>query len=174
MISILSCTYRDDNLTLKFSELYKQLLEEKHQASVLLDLRSLPVSFLQENSIFGTSSEAVDKLLTTYIVEPEKYVFISPEYNGSFPGILKAFIDICEPKFFAGKKAALVGISTGRAGNLRGMDHLTDILHDLDVHVLPMKVPVSRVHTLVNENQEINDEPTIAALAKQIERFIQF
>lgn len=174
MISILSGTYRKDNLTIKYSRLYKQLLEVKNQEVRLLDLGTLSVSFLHDNSIFGTASNDVDILLRTYIQEPEKIVIISPEYNGSFPGILKAFIDICDPKLFSGKKAALVGIATGRAGNLRGMDHLTSILNYLDVTVLPLKVPISRAHLLMDNEGKITDEPTLKTLEKQIDKFLAF
>lgn len=174
MISLISGTYRKDNLTLKYSNIYRQLLEDKNQDVRLLDLGSLSVSFLYENSIFGTASSDVDNLLKTYIVEPEKIVFISPEYNGSFPGILKAFIDICDPKMFYGKKAALTGIATGRAGNLRGMDHLTNILNYLEVHVLPFKVPVSRAHLMIDTEGKITDEGTLKALEKQIDKLIAF
>jgi len=174
MISIISGTYRSDNLTYKYSELYKRLLEEKDQEVRLLDLGSLPVSFLRDNSIFGTTSHLVNNVLKTYLVEPEKYVIISPEYNGSFPGILKAFIDICDPAIFTGKKAALVGVATGRAGNLRGMDHLTAILHYLEVNVLPFKVPVSRAHTLFDENQEVSDPATLEVLRRQIGKLLLF
>jgi NAD(P)H-dependent FMN reductase len=48
------------------------------------------------------------------------------------PGSLKLFIDACSVREykqnFKGKKAALVGIASGRAGNLRGMDHLTGVM----------------------------------------------
>ncbi len=174
MITIVSGSYRKDNLTISLSNIYASILEQKNQAFQLLDFRTLPVSFLYENEIFGNPSEEVDNLLKRYIIQADKFIFITPEYNGSFPGIVKAFIDICEPKWFEGKKVALVGASTGRAGNLRGMDHLTSIFEHLEMHVLPQKVPVSKIKTLINEDQIITEEETLQAITKQIDKFIQF
>ena len=70
----------------------------------------------------------------------EKFVFITPEYNGSFPGVLKAFIDGMRfPGTFEGKKCALVGISAGTQGGALAMSHLTDIFNYLGMTVLANK-----------------------------------
>lgn len=174
MITIVSGSYRKDNLTISLSNTYASILEERNQPFQLLDFRTLPVSFLYENEIFGNSSDTVNNLLKTYIIDADKFIFITPEYNGSFPGIVKAFIDICEPAWWVGKKAALVGTSTGRAGNLRGMDHLTSILEHLEMHVMPQKLPVSKIKTLIDEHQNLTDPDTIGEVSKQIDKFIQY
>jgi chromate reductase, NAD(P)H dehydrogenase (quinone) len=56
---------------------------------------------------------------------------------------------------------------------VRGMDHLTNILNYLEVRVLPFKVPVSRVLSIVSEGI-IKDEDTKKTLEKQAEKFIKF
>lgn len=174
MITVISGTHRKDNLTIKFSEYYFNSIKEKGEEVQLLDLRTLPSGFFQDNSIFGAASEEVDKLLKTYFVSTDKFIFILPEYNGSFPGIVKMLIDSIEPAVFKGKKAALVGISSGRAGNLRGMEHFTGILHYLDVHVLPYKLPISRISTLMDEAKNIVDAETLRVMELQIEKFIRY
>jgi len=174
MITVVSGSYRKDNLTLSLSNTYIDILQERNQPFQLLDFRTLPVSFLYENEIFGSSSNEVNNLLKRYVSDADKFIFITPEYNGSFPGIVKAFIDICDPAFWVGKKASLVGTSTGRAGNLRGMDHLTSILEHLEMVVMPQKLPVSRIKNLIDENQKINDPETISVVREHINKFINF
>jgi chromate reductase len=174
MISIISGTYRKDNLSILFSELYIQLSKEYNEEMRLFDLRNLPTSFLLDNSIFGKPSNEFNNMLKTYFVEPEKYVFLIPEYNGSYPGIVKALIDTIDPSVFKGKKAALVGISSGRAGNLRGMDHLTGVLNYLGVQVMPYQLPISRIYSLMDQNKKITDESTIQAMKNHINKFLQF
>ena len=42
------------------------------------------------------------------VTKTDKFIFVIPEYNGSFPGVLKVFIDACSfPESFYEKKAAL-------------------------------------------------------------------
>jgi|SRR5688572_14221189 len=174
MITVVSGSYRKDNLTISLSNTYIDILQERNQPFQLLDFRTLPVSFLYENEIFGSSSSEVNNLLKRYVVGADKFIFITPEYNGSFPGIVKAFIDISDPASWAGKKAALAGTSTGRAGNLRGMDHLTSILEHLEIHVMPQKLPVSRIKQLMNHEMKITDQETIRAVTAQIDKFILY
>ena len=108
-----------------------------------------------------------------YILPCEKLIFISPEYNGSFPGIFKVFIDAGDLyKYFSGKKAALVGISSGRNGNIRGMDHLTDIFHHMRMEVMSYKVSVSRVHEEIGKGEV--QAATLKSIEKQIDMFLKF
>ncbi len=70
------------------------------------------------------------KIENEILIPTQKFIFIIPEYNGTFPGVLKAMIDNSDiKKAWYHKKALLTGVSTGRAGNLRGMDHLSASLH---------------------------------------------
>ena len=69
--------------------------------------------------------------------------------------------------------AALVGTSDGRSGNLRGLDTLTNNFHYLNVHVLPLKVPISLINNLIT-NKELTDEGTIKTLERQADLFISY
>ena len=81
--------------------------------------------------------------------------FVIPEYNGSFPGIFKAFIDASDIRSsFHGKKVCLIGVSDGRAGNLRGMDHLTNICGHMKMNVLNLKIPISSVGSLIDTDEK--------------------
>jgi chromate reductase len=124
--------------------------------------------------LYGKHSEKFQQLLEEFIIPAEKFVFIVPEYNGSFPGILKLFIDAIHPDTNRGKKAALVGVATGRAGNLRGLDHLTSVLHYLGIYVHPNKLPISSVTTLLDQNGILKDDATEAVLNKQIKEFVHW
>lgn len=172
MITIISATNRPNSNTLKIAKNYAQLMEKQGVESKLFSLESLPVDFTATD-LYNKRSENFQQLLNEYIVPAKKFVFIVPEYNGSFPGILKTFIDAIHPDINRGKKAALVGVSSGRAGNLRGLDHLTGILHYLGLHILPNKQPISSVLTLLNEDGTLKDENTIKVLEKQIGDFIK-
>jgi len=109
-----------------------------------------------------------------WLVPANKYIFISPEYNGSIPGVLKCLIDVSDTRIvWKGKKALLTGVSTGRAGNLRGMDHLTSILHFVGVHVHPNKLPISVVDTLFSDAQ-MDHPDTLRAINQQLDEFINF
>jgi len=104
-------------------------------------------------------------------------VFISPEYNGSYPGVLKLFLDAISireyARSFKQKKAALCGVASGRAGNLRGIDHLTGVLNHVGVIVMPNNLPLSSIDKLCDENGEINAS-TSELISSFIDDFLAF
>ncbi len=148
MIGIVSGTNRREALSPKIAEYYKQLLDSEGAATEIIDLRDLPEDFAfsalydqkGKNPEFQEFQERVNRC--------EKYVFIVPEYNGSFPGVLKAFIDGLQyPKSFKGKKAAIVGLSSGSQGAALGMSHLVDIFNYLGMHVLARRPRLSNLES---------------------------
>jgi len=172
MILILSASNREGNLTTLFAQQCKALLDEKGVENRLFSLSQLPEELVLQ-SVYQYDTSVFNKWSQELIQACEKILFIVPEYNGSMPGILKLFIDGVSPKDFHGKKSVLIGVSAGRAGNLRGMDHLTDILHYLQVEVHPQKLPISKLYDLLEEGK-IVDEETLALLEKQVQILIDY
>lgn len=174
MITVLSCTNREHNLTRILAEFYHRSLISLGAEAKLLDFRKMPDRILFDNPVFNGNGVEMQQIAEEFIHPADKFVFIIPEYNGSYPGILKVFIDGMKPEWFAHKKAAIVGMSTGRAGNLRGMDHLTDILMYLNMQVMNNRLPVSRFHTLLDEQKEIADPYTLSALQLHQKQLLNF
>lgn len=173
MILIISGTNRPHSKTLKVANSYKMLFDRKRIESHLLSLEDLPPNCIQSD-LYGkrsTAFEPIQKLVS----EASLFVFVAPEYNGSIPGVLKVFIDCCAfPASFYHKKVALVGLSSGRYGNLRGIDHLTGICHYLRMNVLPLKIFLPNVQNELNEEGILYQEDTLKFVQEQIEEIIRF
>lgn len=167
MITIIAATNRPCSSTLKVATYYRQLMEKAGEKTRLFSLEKVPVD-IAFNEVFGKRSAAFQGILNEYIAPSQKFVFVVPEYNGSFPGILKTFLDAIHPDLLRGKKVALLGVSSGRAGNLRGMEHLTGILNYLGIFVHPNRLPVSSVLTLLDEKGNVKDMNTIAVMEKHV------
>lgn len=138
MITIISGTNRPLSNTRQVADVVAGIYREHNVQTQILDLENLPdeVAF---SEVFGKRSQEFGETVQKYVVNVDKFIFIAPEYNGSFPGILKVFLDAIEPRHWYGKKAALIGIGSGRAGNLRGLDHLMGVLNYLQINVLHFK-----------------------------------
>ena len=166
MITIISGTNRKDNVSKKVAMEYQRLLEEKLFESKLLSLDEVNMTVRNENFI---------NMESEYLQPAEKFIIISPEYNGSYPGILKLMIDNTNvPKVWWHKKVLLTGVSTGRAGNLRGMEHLTGSLLHMKMLVHPNRLPISVVDTLMDADNRFNDSRTLTAINTQINEFLNF
>jgi chromate reductase, NAD(P)H dehydrogenase (quinone) len=181
MVCIISGSNRKDNYTLPISKKYLEIFKEEfpNEEVRLIDLAEIDLSFVHGNMY--DSSEFPEFLRTIQdetIIESSRFVVISPEYNGSYPGILKTFIDALSvrnyKKTFGNKLVALVGIASGRAGNLRGMDHLSSVFSHMGGVVIPGNLPISSVKDLVDKNMELSDQPTISSLRKQAKQLMEF
>lgn len=153
MITIISGTNRENSFTLKFATIYHQLLSQKGVQVKMLSLNEIPLEKLVADVYEKNEKPTeVEELQANFFAPAEKFVFIFPEYNGSIPGVLKLLIDCLDPKVsFQNKKASLIGIASGRAGNLRGLDHMASILNHMKVTVMPYLLPVSKVQGEFNE-----------------------
>lgn len=172
MITIFSTTNRPDNNSHKVALLYKKAFEEKELKSRIFSFEELPrdIAF---SETFGNRSQGFSTFIQDYIETVERFVFVVPEYNGSFPGILKVFLDSVDPYYWEGKKAALAGIATGRAGNLLGLDQLTSILHYLKVNVYHDKPLFSLIHNHFNDDFGLSNVEYEENIKKQVEGFMR-
>lgn len=140
LISIICGTNRTDAISLGITQAYQSALTTLGVKTNLINLAELPLDFafsaLYENEGKNDQFNNFRELMK----RTDKFVFIVPEYNGSFPGVLKTFIDGLEyPNTFRNKKCALVGVASGGQGSSLALSHLTDILNHCGTHVLAYK-----------------------------------
>jgi chromate reductase, NAD(P)H dehydrogenase (quinone) len=160
MYTIISGTNRIGSNTLKVAKQYQLILKEKGIEAGLLSLENVNVltrdaDFIQiENDI---------------LIPTNRFIFITP----SFPGVLKMLFDTSKSHtIWWHKKALITGLSTGRAGNLRGNDHLSSVLNYLKITVHPNQLPISIIDKLLDENGHFADQNTLKVIHQQLDDFI--
>ena len=175
MITIIVGTNRPDAISRKLADQYAEMLQTRfNQPSQLLDLQELPMDFISTALYHNTGKNEAFNAVSQLISHSEKFVFVLPEYNGSFPGVLKAFIDgLAYPNTFRNKKAALVAISNGTQGGLLAMSHLTDIFNYLGMHVLANKVRIPQIQNHISEGR-VTTPFYLDLLEQQAEQFLSF
>ncbi len=172
MITLVSGTNRPNSWTRKVTDVYKSRLEKKGVEFKLLDLMDLPDDIFNIN-MYDIKSPDFAQLEKEVLYPATKYIFIIPEYNGSFPGVLKLMIDASDIRnSFHHKTAALVGVSDGRAGNLRGMDDITNVFNYLKINVLHSKIPISSISKQFNADGEFIAEETLNLIDQQIDLLV--
>lgn len=165
MITIIVGTNRQDSNSARIAQHYAHLLSQKNIPYQILDLR--------HHRLFERNEEFI-KVEAQYLIPAQAFIFIIPEYNGSFPGILKLMMDhsdINNAWFY--KQALLTGVADGRGGNVRGLDHFTNILNYLKINVHFHKVHISRVKSVLDHNGNLSDENTINEINTQVSDFLK-
>lgn len=171
-ITIICGTNRENSYTEKVSRYYEEILKQKG-----LDVKTLSLKELENvitlSDYFKKGNEKLDALISAYIDDTQVFLFVVPEYNGSYPGIMKLFLDTVHPRFWENKYACITGVAGGRAGNLRGMEHLTGVLNYLKMHVYHNRLPISQIDKIFAESKPSSEE-TKNVIDKQVSGFISF
>jgi NAD(P)H-dependent FMN reductase len=170
---IISGTNRKHSNSLKVAKFYQKELMKRGEEFEILSLEDLPSDIIVTD-LYGKRSEAFAEIQEK-VSAAKVFVFIIPEYNGSYPGVLKVFIDACAfPASFFHKKAALVGVATGKYGNVRGVDHFTGVCNYLRMHVLPLKIHIPLIQTELNTEEEFHDPLSLKFILEQIDEIARY
>jgi chromate reductase len=174
MITIVAGTNRPGSKSREVAGFYQNLLREFGEKSQILDLADLSENFITSALYSNCGKNEKFNALRKEMENVNKYIFILPEYNNSFPGAFKAFIDgLSYPNALMHKKCALVGISDGVAGNAIGLSHITDIFNYLGMHVMAQKIRIPFMKKNFIEGQ-ITDEFIKKLIVDQAKLFITF
>lgn len=173
MIALIVGTNRPRSTTRRVADFYAERLRARGAEYALIDLAELPVDFTSTALYGNVGRDPAFNLLADRATAAAKLVFIVPEYNYSFPGVLKAFIDgLPYPGGIRRKVAALVGLGAGAQGGAIALSHLTDVLHYLGTTVLPFQPRLAHIDQHFREGefikplyQQLLDEQIDALLA---------
>ncbi len=172
--TVIAGTNRPGSNTRKVALSFERRLRAAGAVNVnFVSLEDLPRDFAYTDA-WETRSVEMQRLIDEVLVPTTKFIFVMPEYNGGFPGVLKAFIDCVPPPVFHDKKAALIGLSSGAAGALRPMDQFTNVLNYLRVSVLYSKPKLSNINALLNAEGEVVEERASTLLNTQAELILNF
>ncbi|GAB2954101.1 hypothetical protein GCM10027048_19290 [Hymenobacter coalescens] len=175
MITIVAGTNRRNSRARRISDLYAAQLREFGAQAQILDLTDLPADFTVTALYDNAGSHPAFNQLVDLASGAEKLVFVVPEYNCSYPGVLKAFIDgLPYPGGIRNKKAALVGLSSGAQGGLLALSHLSDVLMYLGTAVLPLRVRLPNIEASLTTTGELHNPLFEQLLREQAEQFLQF
>lgn len=173
MITLICSTNRKDSVSRQIVDIYETILQNKGQETEKIFLEDLPADFVGTALYENAGKNEVFNKFREIMKNAKKMVFVVPEYNGSFPGVLKAFIDGLEfPHTFSDKKCALIGISSGVQGAGLALSHLTDIFNYCGTNVLANKPKLSRIEENLTENSLTQLYNNL--LEEQADKFISF
>lgn len=168
---VLSGTNRPGSNSLKVAQLIADLYKENGESVDILDLQKIPLEHPIQKYSAPHKSEiqsAIDK-----IQRAEGIVVVVPEYNGSYPGILKYFIDHWTyPDSFEYRPVCFVGLG-GRFGGLRPVEHLQQVFGYRNAYICPFRVFIFNVWEKM-KNGEFQDPATLGLLKEQVTKFKSF
>jgi ribosomal protein S27AE len=95
-------------------------------------------------------------------------VIVAPEYNHSFPGLLKHALDSCLSEYIH-KAVGLVGVSAGPFAGIRVVQSLLPVMRELGLVTLFWDINIGQVGKVFAENGRLLDD----AFVRRSDRFIR-
>jgi NAD(P)H-dependent FMN reductase len=172
-ITLLSGTNRPGSNTRKIVAELEAIYAALGTPATVLDLADLPAeifspaSYGEKPASFAPFSDA--------ILASDGLHIVTPEYNGSVPGILKYFIDMLKfPESFEHRPVAFTGLAAGMWGALRPVEQLQAIFGYRNAHLFPERVFLPGIGGALGEDGKLSDETLRKRLTDQATGFLKF
>lgn len=173
MITLVSGTNRPGSNTLKITRLIAELYQELGVATHLVDLQELPLELFLPTSY--ASKPASFAPFERSVLDADGLVVVTPEYNGSFPGVLKFFIDHLKfPESFEGRPVCFVGLAAGVWGALRSVEQLQGIFGYRNAPIFPKRVFLPGINGILGDDGQCTHSDSAKRLRDQATEYVGF
>src|SRR5215831_8056283 len=144
---------------------FDQLQKREGITSELIDIAelSLPTD--------DAGEAAKDPRFSAAMERADAIVIVSPEYNHSFPGLLKHVLDTCLKEYIH-KAAGIVGVSAGVFGGARAIEHFQPVLRELGLVSIFWDVNFGSVHKVFDPNGNLLDAAYVGRADKFLKELI--
>lgn len=172
-ITLISGTNRPGSNTRRIVSVLEKIYRDLGTPAEVLDLADLPAGLFLPSAYAekpAAFSHFADKVLASGGLH-----IVTPEYNGSFPGVLKYFIDMLKfPESFEGRPVAFTGLAAGMWGALRSVEQLSAIFSYRNAFLHSERVFIPHVGMALSESGDLLDEALFERLRQQAKSFAAF
>jgi NAD(P)H-dependent FMN reductase len=112
--------------------------------------------------------------LRRQVKDADGIILGTPEYHGSFSGVLKNALDLMGFAEFEGKMLGLVGVSGGHMGAFHALNSLRDVGRALHAWVVPEQASLPEAWKVFDDAGGVKDkelEDRLLTVGRQVARF---
>jgi NAD(P)H-dependent FMN reductase len=142
----------------------QQVQQQAEIESELVDIRTLPLP------MDDAGPQAQIPAIAATMERADGYIIVAPEYNHTYPGLLKHFLDLSYQEY-PHKSVGICSVSAGPFGGVRAVEALLPTLKALGLSTIVPDLNFGNINDLVNESGVLNAEAQ-ATYGRRFERFI--
>jgi NAD(P)H-dependent FMN reductase len=173
MIEIIVGTNRKGSRSLDVARLVLELYKKLGTPAQIMELTEIGLESLTPDHYGSEAKPSKVVNGVSRINRAEGLVIICPEYNGSYPGALKYFIDQWTyPESFEHRPVCFIGLG-GRFGGLRPVEHLQQVFGYRNSFIFPDRVFIQNVWSALKDGQ-LTDGTLQNLLESQAQGFCRF
>ena len=170
-ITILSGSVRQERQSHRVAEHLQRQLTAKNIETDLIDLAETRLPVYGDPEIRDHSVAIRD--IGQRLGKADAIILVTPEYHGSFSGVLKNALDYYWAEF-ARKPIAVAAASSGRMGGINASVQLQHVILSLGAYPLPLKLLVPEVPRAFDESGELVNERTQRSVQKFLDELLWF
>jgi len=172
-LKIISSTDRPGSKSLKVSR-YVATLYHKHGVEPdIISLEDFPLADVVGGP-YGKEIPSITEFREP-VINADGLLFVIPEYNGSFPGVLKVFVDhLPFPQAFEKLPMAFIGVADGAFGGLRAVEQFQLITNYRNAIQFPERVFIQRASKEFDPEHGLKNEFQQGLLESQTSNYIEF
>lgn len=133
----------------------------------MIDLAEHPLPMMEEDNgrLRGPADDV--SIIGAQLKEADAVILVSPEYHGSFSGVLKNALDFYWAEFKK-KPIGVVTTGSGRMGGINASSQMQHVVLSLGAFPLPTKLLIPEIQHAFNEQ----NEPLREDIIRNTERFL--
>lgn len=166
-VAVIIGSVRTGRLSQKAGYFVQKKLVAKGVDTEIIDLADYPLPIMEERITRDPHPPANALLISKKLSEADALILVTPEYHGSYSGVLKNALDYFLPEFQK-KVIGVVTATTGRFGGINASVQLQHVILSLGAYPLPSKLIVPDIPNAFDD--ALN--PKVELLAKQADKFV--
>ena len=172
-VAILLGSVRKGRQSHKVAYYVKELLDKRNVQTDLIDLGEYPLPIFGEQSIQSAQAKKVINEIGYRLGKADALLFVTPEYHGSFSGVLKNALDYYWEEFQR-KPIGVVTTSAGRMGGINASTQLQHVILSLGGYPLPLKLLIPEIQNTFDANLSPFRESVANSANKFLDEFSWF
>ncbi len=124
---------------------FEQTRKRSGVETEFIDVRTLPMK------LDDAGEQMKDPKFAATIQRCDGLIIVTPEYNHSFPGLLKHALDMCLKEYIH-KAVGICGVSAGAFGGARVIESLLPVMRELGLVTIFEDVNFGKIGTLFDEH----------------------
>lgn len=172
-VSLILGSVRSGRQSHKVAYYLKKQLQHRGIQTDLIDLAEEPLpiggSEDAQHPMYQERIEEIGKRLQ----EADALLFVTPEYHGSFSGVLKNALDYYWVQFHR-KPIGVVAVSAGKMGGINASTQLQHVILSLGAFPLPLKLLVPEIQHIFDEDFQPLRESIALSANRFLEEFLWF
>lgn len=139
----------------------------------LVDFVKMPLPIFGMEDVSGGAAVKNMEIISKKLTQADAIILVTPEYHGSFSGVLKNALDHFWEEFQR-KPVGIVAASAGRMGGINASTQLQHVILSMGAYPLPLKFLVPDIQNAFTTGNEPIHEHTAKAAERFLDEFLWF